>query len=58
MRCHRPTQLLLYLGGVGRAAGREDGAGPQSPETTKAAAAEQAWLRRQLQADRAAAAVL
>ncbi len=42
MRCHRPTQLFLYLGGVGRGAGREDGAGPQSPEATKAAAAEQA----------------
>jgi hypothetical protein len=36
MRCHRPTQLFLYLGGVGRGAGREDGAGPQSPEATKA----------------------
>ena len=23
MRCHRPTQLFLYLGGVGRGAGRE-----------------------------------
>jgi hypothetical protein len=58
MRCHRPSQLFLYLGGVGRGAGRKDGAGPQSPGATKAAAAEQAWLRRQLQADRAAAAVL
>jgi len=58
MCCHRPTQLFLYLGGVGRGAGREDDAGPQSPEVTKATAAEQTWLRRELQADRAAAAVL